>query len=58
MRSLELLIRHHPAQKYWVDLLNNQLYETKADPRLRALYRLMSETGTLDGGENIEMPRH
>ena len=51
MRSLELLIRHHPAQKYWVDLLNNQLYETKADRDLRALYRLMSETGTLDGGE-------
>jgi tetratricopeptide (TPR) repeat protein len=51
MRSLELLIRHHAAQKYWVDLLNNQLYETKADRDLRALYRLMSETSTLDGGE-------
>jgi len=51
MRSLELLIRHHPAQKYWVDLLNNQLYETKTDRDLRALYRLMAETSTLDTSE-------
>jgi tetratricopeptide (TPR) repeat protein len=51
MRSLELLIRHHPAQKYWVDLLNNQLYETKSDRDLRALYRLMVETNTLDTSE-------
>lgn len=47
MRALELLIRNYPAQKYWTDLLNNQLYETKTDRDLRALYRLMSDTNTL-----------
>jgi len=47
MRSLEALIRNYPAQKYWTDLLNNQLYETKTDRDLRALYRLMIDTSTL-----------
>jgi tetratricopeptide (TPR) repeat protein len=47
MRSLELLVRNYPAQKYWTDLLNNQLYETKTDRDLRALYRLMTETNTI-----------
>jgi tetratricopeptide (TPR) repeat protein len=47
MRALEMLIRNYPAQKYWTDLLNNQLYETKTDRDLRALYRLMSDTSTL-----------
>ena len=47
MRALEALIRNYPAQKYWTDLLNNQLYETKTDRDLRALYRLMSDTNTL-----------
>jgi tetratricopeptide (TPR) repeat protein len=47
MRALEMLIRNYPAQKYWTDLLNNQLYETKTDRDLRALYRLMSDTNTL-----------
>jgi len=47
MAALEALIRNYPAQKYWTDLLNNQLYETKADRDLRALYRLMRDTDTL-----------
>jgi tetratricopeptide (TPR) repeat protein len=47
MAALELLIRNYPEQKYWADLLNNQLYETKTDRDLRALYRLMSDTNTL-----------
>jgi len=47
MRALESLIRHYPAQKYWSDLLSNQLYETKSDRDLRALYRLMADTNTL-----------
>ena len=41
VRSLESLVRYYPATKYWEDLLNNQLYETKADRDLRALYRLI-----------------
>lgn len=51
MRALEMLVRHYPAQKYWTDLLNNQLYETKTDRDLRALYRLMWDTGTLSKPE-------
>lgn len=47
MRTLEQLLRYYPAQKYWTDMLNNQLYETKADRDLRALYRLMNDTNTL-----------
>lgn len=47
MRALEALIRNYPAPKYWTDLLNNQLYETKTDRDLRALYRLMNDTSTL-----------
>jgi Tfp pilus assembly protein PilF len=47
MRALEALIRNYAAPKYWTDLLNNQLYETKTDRDLRVLYRLMSDTGTL-----------
>ena len=52
MRALEALIRNYPAQKYWTDLLNNQLYETKVDRDLRILYRLMRETGTLSKPED------
>jgi Tfp pilus assembly protein PilF len=51
MRSLEGLVRHYPAPKYWEDLLNAQLYRTKDDRGLRALYRLMHDTQTLDKGE-------
>lgn len=51
MRALEMLVRHYPAQKYWADLLNNQLYETKTDRDLRALYRLLWDTGTLSKPE-------
>jgi tetratricopeptide (TPR) repeat protein len=51
MRSLESLVRHYPQQKYWEDLLNNQLFRTKDDRGLRALYRLMNDTSTLDKGD-------
>lgn len=48
VRSLEALVRHFPQPKYWEDLLTNQLYQTKTDRELRALYRLFDETRTLD----------
>jgi hypothetical protein len=51
MRSLESLVRSYPQQKYWEDLLTNQLYETKGDREMRTLYRLMDQTSTLDKGE-------
>jgi tetratricopeptide (TPR) repeat protein len=51
MRALESLVRLYPQQKYWEDLLNNQLYRTTDDRGLRALYRLMNDTSTLDKGE-------
>lgn len=51
VRSLESLVRHYPATKYWEDLLNNQLYETKTDRDLRALYRLMADTQTMNRPE-------
>lgn len=51
MKSLESLVRYYPQQKYWEDLLSNQLYETKGDREMRTLYRLMSDTGTIDKPE-------
>jgi Tfp pilus assembly protein PilF len=51
LRALEGLVRHYPQPKYWEDLLNAQLFRTKEDRGLRALYRLMEDTGTLDKGE-------
>jgi outer membrane protein assembly factor BamD (BamD/ComL family) len=51
VRSLEALVRHYPAAKYWEDLLTNQLYETKADRDLRALYRLIVDTKTVNRPE-------
>jgi predicted Zn-dependent protease len=48
MKALESLVRFYPQQKYWEDLLTNQLYETKGDGELRTLYRLMDQTNTLD----------
>lgn len=51
MKSLESLVRSYPQQKYWEDLLTNQLYETKGDREMRTLYRLMDQTNTLDKGE-------
>jgi tetratricopeptide (TPR) repeat protein len=50
-RSIESLVRYYPAPKYWEDLLNNQLYETKADRDLRALYRLIFDTQTMNKPE-------
>jgi len=49
--AIESLVRHYPAPKYWEDLLNNQLYETKADRDLRALYRLIFDTKTMNKPE-------
>jgi tetratricopeptide (TPR) repeat protein len=48
VRALESLVRNYPQPKYWEDLLNSQLYQTKSDRDLRALYRLMVDTDTLD----------
>ena len=53
MRSLEMLVRLYPQQKYWEDLLNNQLFRTTDDRGLRALYRLMNDTNTLDKGDEF-----
>ena len=52
MAVLERLIRYYPSQRYWHDLLSNQLYETKGDRDLRALYRLMADTNTLEKPED------
>jgi len=51
VKSLESLVRHYPQPKYWEDLLTNQLYQTKTDREMRALYRLIDETRTLDKAE-------
>jgi tetratricopeptide (TPR) repeat protein len=51
MRALEALVRLYPQQKYWEDLLNNQLFRTKDERGLRGLYRLMNDTNTLDKAE-------
>jgi len=53
MRGLEMLVRNYPATKYWEDLLNNQLFRANDDRGLRALYRLMNDTNTLDKGEEF-----
>ena len=49
--ALESLVRYYPAPKYWEDLLTNQLYETKSDRDLRALYRLIYDTRTMNKPE-------
>ena len=51
-RALEGLVRHYPQPKYWEDLLNDQLFRTKDDRGLRALYRLMNDTSTLDKADD------
>jgi tetratricopeptide (TPR) repeat protein len=51
VKLLESLVRHYPQPKYWEDLLTNQLYQTKTDREMRALYRLIDETQTLDKAE-------
>ena len=53
MVILEQLIRYYPSQRNWHDLLTNQLYETKGDRDLRALYRLMADTNVLDNPEDF-----
>ena len=49
--TLELLVRYYPAQKYWEDLVNNQLFRTREERAQRQLFRLMADTNTLDKGE-------
>lgn len=49
--AIESLVRYYPAPKYWEDLLNNQLYDTKSDRDLRALYRLIYDTKTMNKPE-------
>lgn len=51
-KALEGLVRHYPQKKYWEDLLNDQLFRTKDDRGLRALYRLMNDTDTIDKPED------
>ena len=51
-RALQGLVRHYPQEKYWEDLLNEQLFRTKDDRGLRALYRLMADTNTLDKADD------
>lgn len=51
-KALEGLVRHYPQPKYWEDLLNDQLFRTKDDRGLRALYRLMDDTDTLDKADD------
>ena len=51
-KALEGLVRHYPQTKYWEDLLNDQLFRTKDDRGLRALYRLMKDTETLDKADD------
>jgi tetratricopeptide (TPR) repeat protein len=51
-KALQGLVRHYPQPKYWEDLLNDQLFRTKDDRGLRALYRLMQDTGTLDKADD------
>jgi outer membrane protein assembly factor BamD (BamD/ComL family) len=53
IKALEMLVLNYPQPKYWEDLLNTQLFRTKDDRGLRALYRLMSDTNTLDKGEEF-----
>lgn len=52
LMALEKLVRYYPSQKYWEDLLNNQLFRTKDDRALRHLYRLMLDTKTVDKPED------
>jgi tetratricopeptide (TPR) repeat protein len=53
MQAIEALIRNYPQPKYWEDLMVNQLYETKGDRELRALFRLMQQTKTLDEADEF-----
>ena len=52
-QSLYHLVRLYPQQKYWEDLLNTELYKENSDRELRALYRLMEDTNTLDKGDEF-----
>jgi outer membrane protein assembly factor BamD (BamD/ComL family) len=52
VQALESLVRYYPQPKYWKDVLTYQLFRTKDERGLRALYRLMSDTHTLEKGED------
>jgi hypothetical protein len=52
LAALESLVRYYPEQKYWKDLLTNQLFRTKDDRALRDLYRLMSDTNVLEKADD------
>lgn len=52
-RTLAQIVRVSPQPKYWEDLLNAQLYKNNTDRDLRALYRLIEDTGTLNKGDEF-----
>ena len=52
-QALYHLVRMHPEQKYWEDLLNAQLYKQNTDRELRSIYRLMEETSSLNKGDEF-----
>jgi Tfp pilus assembly protein PilF len=52
-RTLQQIVRVSPQPKYWEDLLNAQLYKNNTDRDLRALYRLIEDTGTLNKGDEF-----
>lgn len=53
LSALELLVRHYPAQKYWKDLLGNQLFRIKDERAVRHLYRLMDATHTVEKADDF-----
>ena len=48
LKALEDMIRFYPEKKYWEDLLNAQLFLQNGERDLRALFRLMIDTDTMD----------
>jgi hypothetical protein len=48
LKSLEDMIRYYPDKKYWEDLLNAHLFMQNSERDLRALFRLMQDTDTMD----------
>jgi len=48
LKALEDMIRFYPQKKYWEDLLNAQLFLQNGERDLRALFRLIADTDTMD----------
>jgi tetratricopeptide (TPR) repeat protein len=48
LKALEDMIRYYPDKKYWEDLLNAHLFMQNSERDLRALFRLMQDTDTMD----------